>query len=461
MSGVGGPGDPRKTTEGVDKKGLLRRLGSSFFGLSARFKPASPVSPATSTSPPPSVEEINPEPLSPPSSPNALFGVKNVQLVEEDEDDNEPVSPPILGRKSLSRFQDPQLSQSSSFKWPSFRNLTVSPGSKKDLLSGDANDPNDTNRTSLRASLRNSFRSLSKRFGALLYKNVNVPEPTGDNEQYSQPSTSYTKVLVGDEAVKQSGIPPGVAKLLQDMYEEFGVIVSIRGIVIGGRQTQRYEGDFVGKGTGAHTKSEKGENPNCGHVSKDPEKYGKIRDLTDHLPNSFPIGVEPLKPNEPGLDELNVKYAAMIDSVIGEEIIGVREWNGRLCFAIERNEYRFASKSECAEIKSVLQDLQEGDKLPETITKDGKTYVIRSELVAGGDPKIKIIVVDQASLDHYAREEGITWPWPRTLYVPVLRYLKEAGAKETGKTRNSENKKRYFINGLIFCDFKSIAPIIC
>ncbi|MGD4318266.1 hypothetical protein QT621_27695, partial [Xanthomonas citri pv. citri] len=39
--------------------------------------------------------------------------------------------------------------------------------------------------------------------------------------------------------------------------------------------------------------------------------------------------------------------------------------------------------------------------------------------------------------------------------------LKEARAKETGKTRNSENKKRYFINGLIFCDFKSIAPIIC
>jgi len=30
--------------------------------------------------------------------------------------------------------------------------------------------------------------------------------------------------------------------------------------------------------------------------------------------------------------------------------------------------------------------------------------------------------------------------------------------QEIGKTKNVE---RYFINGLIFCDFKSIAPIIC
>jgi adenylate cyclase len=62
---------------------------------------------------------------------------------------------------------------------------------------------------------------------------------------------------------------------------------------------------------------------------------------------------------------------------------------------------------------------------------ENKSWDYRLKLTASGvgDPKIKIIVVDQASLDHYAREEGITWPWPRTLYVPVLRYLKEAGAK--------------------------------
>lgn len=62
---------------------------------------------------------------------------------------------------------------------------------------------------------------------------------------------------------------------------------------------------------------------------------------------------------------------------------------------------------------------------------ENKSWDYRLKLTASGlgDPKIKIIVVDQASLDHYAREESITWPWPRTLYVPVLRYLKEAGAK--------------------------------
>ena len=44
------------------------------------------------------------------------------------------------------------------------------------------------------------------------------------------------------------------------------------------------------------------------------------------------------------------------------------------------------------------------------------------------DPKIKIVVVDQSSLDYYA-EDGITWPWPRSLYIPVLEFLKAAGAR--------------------------------
>lgn len=55
----------------------------------------------------------------------------------------------------------------------------------------------------------------------------------------------------------------------------------------------------------------------------------------------------------------------------------------------------------------------------------------RLKLVAarsGPDPRIRIITIDQSSLDFFAREERIYWPWPRALYEPVLRYLKDAGA---------------------------------
>lgn len=45
------------------------------------------------------------------------------------------------------------------------------------------------------------------------------------------------------------------------------------------------------------------------------------------------------------------------------------------------------------------------------------------------DPKIKIITIDQSSLDFFAREEKIYWPWPRALYEPVLKFLKEGGAR--------------------------------
>lgn len=44
------------------------------------------------------------------------------------------------------------------------------------------------------------------------------------------------------------------------------------------------------------------------------------------------------------------------------------------------------------------------------------------------DPRIKIISIFQSSLDYFAREQ-IYWKWPRGMYVPVLRFLKEAGAK--------------------------------
>ncbi|MFM1848630.1 MAG: hypothetical protein RL417_2104, partial [Pseudomonadota bacterium] len=45
------------------------------------------------------------------------------------------------------------------------------------------------------------------------------------------------------------------------------------------------------------------------------------------------------------------------------------------------------------------------------------------------DPAIKIIVVDQSSLDYFAREESIFWQWPREMYEPVMRFLERAGAR--------------------------------
>lgn len=63
---------------------------------------------------------------------------------------------------------------------------------------------------------------------------------------------------------------------------------------------------------------------------------------------------------------------------------------------------------------------------------ESATWDMRQRLVAdptAHDPKIKIIMVDQSSLDHFARQEQIYWPWPRSLYVPVLKYLERAGAR--------------------------------
>ncbi len=63
---------------------------------------------------------------------------------------------------------------------------------------------------------------------------------------------------------------------------------------------------------------------------------------------------------------------------------------------------------------------------------ESATWDMRQRLVATPgqhDPAIKIIMVDQSSLDHFARQEQIYWPWPRSLYAPVLFYLQRAGAR--------------------------------
>ncbi len=44
------------------------------------------------------------------------------------------------------------------------------------------------------------------------------------------------------------------------------------------------------------------------------------------------------------------------------------------------------------------------------------------------DPNVVLVMVDQASLDHFERE-GVYWPWPRSLYEAALGFLKAGGAK--------------------------------
>ena len=44
-------------------------------------------------------------------------------------------------------------------------------------------------------------------------------------------------------------------------------------------------------------------------------------------------------------------------------------------------------------------------------------------------PRVKLVLVDQASLDWASRNLGWSWPWPREAYAAVLNYLKRNGAK--------------------------------
>jgi adenylate cyclase len=69
---------------------------------------------------------------------------------------------------------------------------------------------------------------------------------------------------------------------------------------------------------------------------------------------------------------------------------------------------------------SLLQDI-------ESKTWDWRVRVASTRVRP--DPRIKIIMIDQDSMDRFAAEDSIYWPWPRSLYIPVLTFLKEAQAQ--------------------------------
>jgi adenylate cyclase len=46
-----------------------------------------------------------------------------------------------------------------------------------------------------------------------------------------------------------------------------------------------------------------------------------------------------------------------------------------------------------------------------------------------GATPIVIIALDQQSLDWGRRENGLSWPWPREAYVPLLDFCRRGGAR--------------------------------
>ena len=43
-------------------------------------------------------------------------------------------------------------------------------------------------------------------------------------------------------------------------------------------------------------------------------------------------------------------------------------------------------------------------------------------------PQVVVVTVDQPDLDFF-KNQGVTWPWPREVYAPLIDYCRSAGAK--------------------------------
>jgi adenylate cyclase len=62
---------------------------------------------------------------------------------------------------------------------------------------------------------------------------------------------------------------------------------------------------------------------------------------------------------------------------------------------------------------------------------EARTYDWRARLLAGPNPAhppIRIIFLDQQSLDWAAAENGLGWPWPREVYGAIVDFCRRAGA---------------------------------
>lgn len=78
------------------------------------------------------------------------------------------------------------------------------------------------------------------------------------------------------------------------------------------------------------------------------------------------------------------------------------------------------------------------------------------------NPSIKIIMLDQSSLERIAEEEKIYWPWPRELYVPIVEFLKKANAKGVAFDVLYSEQSHYSVNDdqSFAASFKGNMPVI-
>lgn len=65
---------------------------------------------------------------------------------------------------------------------------------------------------------------------------------------------------------------------------------------------------------------------------------------------------------------------------------------------------------------------------------EAKTYDVRMQrLVAESPPRagsdVVLVAIDEESIRFYRDEEDLPWPWPRSMYAHVLKFLEEAGAR--------------------------------
>lgn len=63
---------------------------------------------------------------------------------------------------------------------------------------------------------------------------------------------------------------------------------------------------------------------------------------------------------------------------------------------------------------------------------EARTWDWRVNLLAQPSPAtdtIRVILLDQGSLDWALQENGLSWPWPREVYGPIIEFCKRAGAR--------------------------------
>ena len=54
-------------------------------------------------------------------------------------------------------------------------------------------------------------------------------------------------------------------------------------------------------------------------------------------------------------------------------------------------------------------------------------------------PKVKVILIDQMSLDWGKREMALPWPWPREVYGPIIDFCRRSGARSARRWLRHES----------------------